>query len=370
MGSVIRKGKNWAIRFDVPSIDGRVQKQIGGFLKKADADRELKKIESDLLYGKYSATKDISVSEFIETWLSDHVKPNLAPKTYLFYNNLYMNYIKEYFSKIKLVDLKTNHIESFYRNIKNSKLSENSIHHIHKTLRASLNKAVKWEYIKVSPIANAQAPKMTRKKMGFWDMDEILEALNLFEDSPIKFHVKMSLLTGLREGEICALSVGSIDFDKRTIYIDKTAQRIPGTGIIFKNPKTDKSMSYIPMTDDVAKLLKNQIKEIKINKLRFSDKYDNGYDGYLSVWPDGAFIEPDYVSKKFRQTLSNQSVVKRIRFHDLRHSCASLLIDKGVDMKTVQEIMRHSDFRLTANTYGHISDGVRRTALEKLKLEK
>ncbi|MGI6751120.1 MAG: tyrosine-type recombinase/integrase [Anaerovoracaceae bacterium] len=371
MGSVFKlKGGKWAIRFDVPG-EGRKQKQIGGFLKKAEAEKELIRIEADILNGRYFKLSDISVSDFMELWLADHVKPNLAPKTYIFYKALFEKHIREYFSQIKLSDLKANKIEAFYRHLReNSTLGTNSIHHCHKTLRASLGCAARWDYINVSPMTKVTPPKTEKTNAKYWDPDIIPMSIRLFENSLISFHVQLALLTGLRVGEICALHKDNIDFKKSEIHIVGTAQRVTGQGIIFKNPKTEESASILPMTDDVHRILKSRLLDIKKNKIRNADIYKKEYDGYLSVFADGSFMEPNYVSGQFRKILNSQTDIPRIRFHDLRHSCASWLIYNGVDLKSIQEILRHSDFATTANTYSHVSHEIKKKALDTLKLTK
>lgn len=373
MGTVFKltSGK-WAIRFNVPAADGsRDQKQIGGFAKKSEAEKELIKLEAEILNGQYFRVANITVSAFLQIWLDDHVKPNLAPKSYLFYKNLFKTHISEYFTKTKLVDLRANQIEAFYLHLRtHSKLNTNSIHHCHKTLRTALNHAVKWDYIKDSPMRKVTPPKTQKSSVQYWDPDMIEDGLRLFEETPIGFHVRLALLTGLRQGEICALHVRNLDFKTGEIHIEETAQRITNLGIIFKPPKTASSMSTLPMTDEVRQILKERILKIKKDKVLHADIYNKDYEGYLSVWEDGSFVEPDYVSRTFRNILKRQSTVKQIRFHDLRHSCASWLITNGVDLKIIQEILRHSDFRLTANTYSHISQTLKKDALEKLKLGK
>lgn len=371
MGSVIKqKSGKWAIRFDVPDDQGkRKQKQIGGFPKKSEAEKELKKIEAEILSGDFFSTKEITVCAFIEVWLADHVKPNLAPATYQFYAGLYRCHMKVYFSKVILSELKANQIEKFYAYLnENTDLCTNTIHHCHKMLRAVLNKAVKWGYIKISPMTRVEAPKQTKTEMKYWTEKEILAAMEVFRGSTIEWHVKIALLTGLREGEIAALNINNVDYKNKTFRVSETAQRVDGQGIIFKEPKTEKSKSTMPLTAEVEQLIKQREHRIKLDKLRLGDKYNCRYDGYLSVWENGDIFDPKYIGREFHRILKGQSSVPMIRFHDLRHSCATWLLSQGVDLKTIQEILRHADFSTTANTYSHISIEAKKDALNKLKL--
>lgn len=371
MGHVfkLRSGK-WAIRFDVPEHDGkRQQKQIGGFALKSDAERELVRLEAEILDGQYHRASDISVSEFMRIWLQDYVEPNLAPKTQAFYSILFHTHIENRFERIPLSKVKPNQIEAFYRQLaKSSKLSATSIHHCHKVLRTALSHAVRWGYIKTSPMARVIAPKLPQASIRYWEVGTISEALELFSGSAIEFHVQIALLTGLRLGEICALNEKGLDFDQGALHVTHTAQRISGQGIIFKEPKTKMSKNVLPMTEIVSSILRERMHAIKTQRIRYANIYDNQYRGYLSVREDGSFMEPNYVSSVFRKTLQAQEEISRIRFHDLRHSCASWLLYNGVDLKTIQEVLRHADFSTTANTYSHVSNEMKKAALDTLTL--
>lgn len=371
MGSVYKqKSGKYAIRFDIPDDGGkRKQKQVGGFSRKKEAENELKKIESEILSGNFFSQSDVSVCGFMEIWLNNHVRLNLAPATIEFYSGLFDRRVKEYFKNVRLSDLKPSHIDGFYGYLKkNTNLCNNSICHYHRMLRAALNMAVKWGYIQISPMIRATAPKHDKIEMKYWNEDEILAAVKLFKGSVIEWHVKMALLTGLREGEIAAININNVDYKNGTFMISETAQRINGHGVIFKAPKTEKSKSLMPLTAETERLIRQRELYVKLNKLRLGDKYNYDYDGYLSVHPDGSFFEPRYVWKKFHEVLLSQDQVPVIRFHDLRHSCATWLLSQGVDLKTIQEILRHADFSTTANTYSHVSTDAKKNALDKINL--
>lgn len=393
MGSVFKlKSGKWAIRFDMPVGSGRrSQKQIGGFQKKSEAEKELTRIEAEILKGEFFRASTVTVSEFIEIWLADHVEPNLAPKTHEFYQGLYQSHFKSYFANIPLSELKGNHIDAFYAHLREStSLCNNSIHHCHKMLRAALNKAVKWDYIKVSPMRNVTTPKQDKTEMKHWDEDDIFLSEKVFKGTLIEWHVKVALLSGLREGEICALNVKYMNYKNHTFQIAETVQRIRGKGIIFKAPKTEKSKAILPMTAQLERLFRKRQQQINENRLLLGEKYNNEYSGYLSVWYNGNILEPNYIGKEFHRILIEwnekaeqeydeykagirslrdvRTKIKIIRFHDLRHSCATWLISQGVDLKTIQEILRHADFSTTANIYSHISVEAKKAALDRLCL--
>lgn len=371
MGRVYQqKSGRWAIRFDLRDPSGkRSQPQIGGFRTKAQAEKELKKIEVDIERGEYTRSAPITVVEFMDVWMKDHVRVKLAAATEDFYSKMIDDRFKAHFDKIKLCELKANQIERFYRDLeKNSDLSTNSIHHRHKMIRAALNKAVKWGYLKESPIKMVDSPKQESVEMKYWTTDDIWSALEVFKGTPIEWHVRVVLLTGLREGEVGAINEKYINYKNREFKIEESVQRVTGKGIVFKPPKTEKSRSSLPITEEIESLFKERQLWIKTNRMRLGDKYNNAFAGYLSVWENGDIIDPKYIGRVFHKILKEHPEIPMIRFHDLRHTCATWLISQGVDIKTIQEILRHKHYSTTADTYGHVSTESKRGAMEKLKL--
>jgi integrase len=372
-GSFLKVRGKWAIRFDVYEGGVRKQRQVGGFRTKPEAEKALAAIVTDKDRGQYFQAKNVSLSEFLALWMEDYVRPNLAPKTVVFYESLVRVHIQDYFRKVALSDLRPIMIEKFYNHLrKNTDLSPNTIHHIHKTLKSALNHAKRWEYIKTNPMENVIAPQQQKAVIRYWDPGIIPAALKLFEGSEIEWHVKLALATGLRLGEICALKVTDLNFREKTFRVSETAQRITGKGIIYKKPKTDDSMAPLPMTPHIEALFSERLLWKKKNRLFFGERYERS--DYLAVFADGRAMEPTYVYHTFQKVLHRQKVtggskttkVPVIAFHGLRHSCASYLISQGVPMKVVQMILRHSDFKVTANTYSHILIDEQREALARI----
>ncbi len=384
--SVFKYKDGYAFRINVPSEDGRKQKFMSGFVKKEDAYAAMIEIQSAINSDKYTPRSEITVSEFLEIWLSDHASL-LAPKTFSFYNNLYKNYIDGYFKNLVLADLRANDINRFYKHLRSTtELSDNTIHHIHKTLRVSLNYAVKWDYLDISPIPKATAPRTTKPKLNYWDPSQITIAINRLNGQTITWHMKMALLLGLRQGEICALHESDFDFKRHTVTVSNTLQYI-NKSIILKSPKTEKSKRTIPLSKEAEQLVQERIMQIKENRLLYGQKYNPDWNGYLSVFETGDIITDIYVSKKWTKLMNaindyiqedakkrekwpegSDMYLPKIRFHDLRHSCASWLLYNSVDLKKIQEILGHSSFNITSDIYAHLSNSQLREGLDTLSL--
>ncbi len=382
MASILKYGTGYAIRMWIPDESGKKkQKFISGFPDKPSAKAAVIQLEAEISTGDYKPPCGLTVADLVALWDEDHVS-QLAPKTRGHYKHT-TSYIIKHLGAIILPELRANHIERMYRDLRASKkLHENTIHHIHKTLRSMLNTAIRWDYIDISPMAKVMGPKKKKPQLEFWEVADIQRGLMAIAGTTIFYHVKVSLYTGLRLGEVCGLREEDINFAQGYFVVNRTMQAIGGE-VIIKDPKTDKSRRRIPMNAYVSALFQSRIQEIRENRMRFRDKYDESWLGYLSVFETGQIQSDQYVGRKWRKLMkvlnedpntgityerSDPRYLKPIRFHDLRHSCASWLLYIGADLKEVQEILGHSSYAMTADTYAHLCDNVIRSSMDKMVL--
>lgn len=162
--------------------------------------------------------------------------------------------------------------------------------------------------------------------------------------------IYFTVLFGLRRSEVLGLKWDSVDFERKLITIKHTVVRY--SEIIEKDKtKTEASYRSYPLTDDIVLLL-NQLREKEnINRKLFGREYIE--NNYIFKWDNGETYKPDYISRKFGKLLKSNNL-RKIRFHDLRHSCASLLVANGFQLKDIQEWLGHADIQTTANIYAHL----------------
>lgn len=384
MASVIKYRDGYAIRLDIPTDGGkRRQKFISGFSSPKEAKAAMIQLQAEVQSERYKVPSSLTVADFTDIWIKDHVS-QLAPKTQDYYRHITAYFVK-HLGKTRIQDLKANQIERMYRAIRTeTALSPNTIHHVHKALRSMLNTAVRWDYLDTSPIPKVTAPKKNKPQLEFWDVDEIQKGLTALEGTVVHYHAKLSLYTGLRLGEVCGLREDDIDFAKGFFVVKRTLQSMNGQ-IIVKPPKTDKSIRRIPMNAEVAALLRGRLQSIRENRMRYRDKYDETWLGYLSVYETGEIQSDQTIGRKWRKLMgalnidpltgkslekTDKRYIKPIRFHDLRHSCASWLLYIGADLKEIQEILGHSAFAVTADIYAHLCDKVIKSSMDKMILER
>lgn len=367
-GHIRKRGSTYSIVVDIGRDENgkRKQKWISGFKTKKEAEKALAEIIAKIEKNEFIEPSKITLQQFINEWLKIYGEPKWAPKTLVSNKSLIDNYIIPNLGHIELQKLKPVEIQKFYNSLKEKQLSNTTINYVHRLLNQILKFAVKWQYIAKNPCELVEAPKKDKKEFVTWNFEHVKKAKKIFKDTPIYIHVMIALYTGLRLGEICGLRWEDIDFKNQTITVRRTAQRIDGR-FIFKEPKTETSKGIISIPDFLVQILKQEKNKQLQNKLIFGEKYVTEYEGFISIWEDGRFKEPDYVTKKFRKILKKQSDIPVIRFHDLRHTHATLMLRSGVDLKIISKRLRHGRISTTADFYSHVDLEMDREALRKLE---
>lgn len=217
-------------------------------------------------------------------------------------------------------------------------------------LQLAVKEAIKDELIFKNPCEFVTLPKMKRHEPNFYTIGQLNELFTAIKDEQLYPLIYFTVIYGLRRSEVLGLKWDSINEESQIITIKHTVTRC--TSIVEKDStKTDASYRSYPITDEVRGLLELIKKDQENNKLLFGSEYVK--NDYIFGWQDGRPYTPDYITRRF-QTLLKKYNLPKIRFHDLRHSCASLLIANGFTLKDIQEWLGHSDIRVTANIYAHL----------------
>lgn len=205
---------------------------------------------------------------------------------------------------------------------------------------------------------------------GFYDADEMQKSFEALKGHKLELVVLVAAFYGLRRGEVLGLKWDAIDFERNTITIKRTitSVNIDGKVTIIEqdSAKTKSSLRTLPLVSQFREYFLAVREAQKENKKVCGNAYDYTYDGYVFVDALGRRMKPDYISSTFSVLLEKKGL-KRIRFHDLRHSCASLLLANGVPMKQIQEWLGHSDFNTTANIYAHLDYSSKVTSAQAME---
>lgn len=300
---------------------------------------------------------NILFADFMLQWL-EIVKPNIAITTYSSYSGTTTKIIAPYFRKkgILLRELKPSDIQQFYTE-QLKRVSGNSVTHYHANIHNALKYAVKTEMIDSNPADKIERPKKARFTGSFYDSNEIQKLFEAARGTNLEIPIFLGAFYGLRRSEALGLKWDAIDFVNNTITIRHTVTScmIDGKHIqtakdTTKNKASLRTLPLIPVFKE--HLLGTKAKQEE-NRRLCGRCYDSRYLDYVCVDPMGSLLTPNYISGSFPKLLEKHGL-RRIRFHDLRHSCASLLLSNGVPMKQIQEWLGHSDFSTTANIYAHL----------------
>lgn len=365
-GSIRKKGKSYYIRY---YQDGKQIERIGGKTKK-EAQSKLNEILYKLENG-YTISSDMFISDYLDMWLDDYIKDIRSENTYVKYKNICDKYIIPVLGDIKLSALKVIHIEKLIRHFRKEGLNPTSTQNYYGIIRAALNKAVKLQLLNDNPCKFIDTPKRGKFKANTLTVQEfylIYDKLNaeLYEDYIFKLALDIALETGLRRGEMCGLTWDDIDFTNKCIHINQALIRVDNTYTI-SSLKTDSSYRSLPVSDALLVKLENHKKRQKINRVKYGQFYlknifnKKEYD-LVFTWENGKFIIPSNFLQRLKRMLKHCNINKNIRWHDLRHTNATLLLEGGASMKTVQERLGHSLMQTTSDTYAHVTEKMNREA--------
>lgn len=299
--------------------------------------------------------------DFLLEWL-EMVKNSIELTTYGSYEYTVKSCIIPYFEpkRLTLRDVEKNPkvIQDYYQHeILERKLSTNTVIHRHTNIRKCLQYAYQIGLINSNPADRVERPKKNTFCGSAYSEDELQELFRLFRGDPLEFAVIAASFYGLRRSEVVGLKWSSIDFDAGTITIRHIVTQATVNGkfitIAKDRAKNKSSLRTLPLVAPFRELLL-RIKEEQAEQRRVCGKsYCTEYLEYIYLDPVGKLIRPDFVTQHFSLMLEKKNC-RKIRFHDLRHSCASLLFSHGVSLKEIQEWLGHSNISTTANIYTHM----------------
>lgn len=302
-------------------------------------------------------SKAMLFADYLVQWL-EIAKSTVKLTTYASYKELSNSRIIPYFRNlgVTLGDLKAVHIQAFYQE-QLERVKPNTVIHYHAVIHRALKYAVKTDLIDVNPADKVDRPKKNEFTGNFYSKDEMNALFDAVRGSKIEVAVMLTAFYGLRRSEVVGLKWAAVDFEQNTIEICHTVTtvRLDGKEVLVESngTKTKSSKRTLPLVPVFRERLLALQEEQKENRKLCGRCYNKKYADYICVDAMGNLLKPDYLSNSFQIILQNYHL-RRIRFHDLRHSCASLLLANGVPMKMIQEWLGHSDFSTTANIYSHL----------------
>ena len=319
-----------------------------------------KRRAEDLLRDKIkqfeAAPVDVSKNQpfidFILFWL-EAVKYSIEPNTYDSYKETIDRYVVPYFCqrKARLQDLTPAMIQQMYNHYMDKGLSATSVLHIHANVRKALQYAVAQDMIPYNPADRVQKPKRQRYNAEFYTNEEISQLLDCIRDEPMYPVVFLAAYYGLRRSEVLGLQWRNVNLENGTLTVCCTVVECAEVYYKDNRTKTKSSNRTLPLTAEITEYLRQLKRRQAEDRLYFGQTYVQ--NDYVCKREDGTLFRPNYVTERFYHLLKKHGL-RHIRFHDLRHSCASLLLACSFSLKEIQEWLGHGDIGTTANIYAHL----------------
>lgn len=306
----------------------------------------------------FQGASNMRFSDWVRQWLKEAEK-RVDQITYQGYEVNARNHILPYFDEqgTRLDSITRAVLQSYIdhkaangRKDGKGGLSSKSIQHLRNILRLALKHAVQNGLLQENPCEGLRLPKKQRYEYSFYNEQQLEDMFEAFRDEPLYPLIRIAAVYGLRRSELLGLQWDSIDFATNRLIVRHTVVKMEACTVEKDFTKSDAGYRSFPLLDDVREMLLELKARERENRRLFGNEYvDNSY---VFKWENGQMYHADYVSKKFPKLLRKYGL-PHIRFHDLRHSCACLLLSLGYSLKDAQEWLGHADFRLTANTYTH-----------------
>lgn len=374
-GSVRKKGDTWYYRIELGIVDGkRKQKEKGGFRLKKDCETAMTKAIHDLENNFVLPDEKLTLDNIVQNFLT-HTKATKKLNTSDRYESLYNNHIKKELADLKAMKVSPERLEILFDSKKH--LSGSTLQLIYTVINSSYERAIKQKKLNDNPCKYIDRPTRDKTETEVLTIDEALKVLdsldlNKYNDYIMHLALNICLELGIRRGELAGLQWKHIDNNKKTITIEDNLIYVNGhTYLNYEDLKTQASSRILPVSDNLLKLLEQHRKKQMENKLLYGKHYiDNIYNNeqqhFIMTWQNGKVLHPNYYTTRIKKIMKKIGIEKNIRFHDLRHTNATLLVQQKVDFKTLQKRLGHSDFNTTMNIYAHVAEDLQRDATDKI----
>ena len=359
----MKNGKYYAVLNYKNAGGQRKTKWISlGLLEKGNkrkAEAELARLRAEFEPPKEvgDLSSDMLFADYLLEWL-EIAKGRLAVATYSSYAAMIKKPVGPYFRQrnLTLRELEARHLQMFYSEMLR-KVKPNTVIHYHAIIHSALKYAVKTDMLVQNVADKVDRPKKNSFQPVFLSAEEMQKMFEALRGTKLELPVLVAAFYGFRRGEVLGLKWDAIDFERGTISVIRTVTTITVEGkqmeIEQQSAKTKSSLRTLPLIGSFREYFL-QVKEAQeLNKQVCGNCYNHEYDGFVFVDELGERMRANYLTSAFPKFLEDHGL-RRMRFHDLRHSCASLLLANGVPLKHIQEWLGHSDFTTTANIYAHL----------------
>ena len=330
----------------------------------SEANKKRRQAELEDEKGMLATGPDMLLSTYLETWLETVKKPPIVRlSTYDKYKWYLKKYINPALGSIRLRILSPQHIQSFYVQMMNEGLSSGTVKNLHIVLHSAMENAMKWNLVSRNVVELVTRPSNTAHEAQVLTIEQARKLIETAKDHKMWALLVMALATGMRRGELLALRWEDVDFQGGKLFVRRAVSKLNGRGYVEHEPKTKKGRRIIVLPSSVVEVLREHQEHVEQSK----QKAGKNWLPLGLVFPNtrGNFIE---LAKLWHMLdgLVKQAGLPHMRFHDLRHSAATIMLAMGIHPKVVQEILGHSSIAITMDLYSHVLPSVQQEAAGKV----
>jgi len=369
-GHLVKRGKNsWSVVLFLgrdPATGNKKYQWHSVKGPKKNAERVLAEMLYQMDNGGFVQPTKCTVREFLRQWLKDYAASNVRPLTAEGYAQKIERHIIPALGKITLTDLQPSHIQAFYRDsLERGRLdgkgglSPRTVLHIHRILYSALSYAVRWNLVARNVAQAVDPPRSGRKQMRTLDVEGVNRLLEASKGTLYQPLIHLAVYTGLRRSELLGLRWRSVDLDMSTLAVVQILHHLKDGRIVFQEPKSLKGKRQVALSPSAVMALREYKHRQELERLLIGISLSP--DDLVFANPDGSPFLPDSVTHAFIKIVRSTGL-EGIRFHDLRHTHASLMLRQGVHPKIVSERLGHATVAITLDTYSHVTPGLQEAA--------
>lgn len=357
-GHVYQRGKSWTYVINLqpdPVTGKRRQKSKGGFKGEKEAWAACRKMIQKLEEGYSVDNENMPYGDFLYIWLEEYAKSKLKPTVYDINKVVIETRIIPELGNIKLKDLTPLRIQRYYNKLL-EEYSSDYVKSIHAIVSKTLRQAFKWDMLPSNIMDKVDPPRVKKKEMSIWTIEQCQKFLETSRDHNMHIVFSLAIYTGMRRGEILGLRWKDIDFENKTISVSQTLSWRPSEGVVFQDTKTSNSNRSVSVPDILLADLKERRRIV--NEAKIKNRKDYPDNDLVCTLANGEPIKPRYMLEHFSK-LTKKAELPKIRFHDLRHSHATMLISLKVHPKVAAERLGQTTSMFT-DRYAHVIESMQK----------
>lgn len=367
-GHIRKRGNGYAVIVDLPRdpVTGKRRQKWQTAPTKREAERLLTKTLHQIEGGGFIEPSKTPLATYLEQWL-EAIEPTIRPASHDRYTRIVRRQIVPSLGAVELGKLSSLQVQDWYAVLLagtngQASLSPSTVALYHGVLHKALDQAVKWQLVNRNVCDAVDAPRPKPPEMRTWSADESRAFLAGTVDHDLAALWHLALYTGMRRGELLALRWQDVDLERGQLAIRRTLTR-GADGLVFGEPKTKAGRRSIAIPAPIVAILKTHRARQAERRLQIGPAWHD--DGLVFDRGDGTVLHPNVVTHSFPR-LARRLGLPGIRFHDLRHTAATLMLANGEHPKIVQERLGHADISMTLGRYSHVTQDMQRDAADRL----